>query len=100
MIDFKKVVKATVDVVLADGCSDIIHQIHIKIFEDQLSYEYPEFGNCKTENQIKRLVYDKVEHTYSLKAFPYRKIGLIDLYVRDENNHKYLKFLTSLKGEL
>lgn len=66
-------------------------KVYIDTFDD-IARDYPEFGNCSSHQEILKLVNDEVDRVYPLKAFPYREIGSVDLYVRDETDHEYLKF--------
>lgn len=89
--NFKKVLRITADVILAKGYSDAMGKVYIDTFDD-IARDYPEFGNCSSHQEILKLVNDEVDRVYPLKAFPYREIGSVDLYVRDETDHEYLKF--------
>lgn len=99
MTDFKKVLRITADVVLADGYSDAMGRVLFNVHTDTQTEEYPATGYCKSEKQIRRMVLNEVENSYPSIAFPYRKIGVIDLYVRDDARHDCLRYMSSLKGD-
>jgi len=84
-------------VYLASGYSDAIESVWVKNYAELPNDEfggwrpgYPEFGKWKSFEKIKEALSQEIEKQYPAKAFPFRRLGAITLYCRNEEDKEYL----------
>ena len=84
-------------VYLASGYSDVMELVWVKNYTELPNDEfgrwqlgYPEFGNWKSFEEIKEILSKEIEKQYPAKAFPFRRLGTITLYCRNEEDREYL----------
>lgn len=78
-------------VYLASGYSDVSESVWVKNFPEFGAWQlFPEFGNWKSFDEIKDALAKEIEKQYPAKAFPFRRLGTITLYCRNEEDKEYL----------
>lgn len=85
-----RTLEATQHVDLAAGYSDAYESPWVRNYTESRKIEYPKFGKWKSFEDIKAALRKKIDERYPLEAFPFRKLGKITLYCRNESDRAYL----------
>lgn len=75
---------------LAYGYSELYEVIRVCNYKTARIPEYPEFGEWRSFEDIKKALADKIARGYPKRAFPCMHPGKITLYARNEADRAYM----------
>lgn len=83
--------EAKQEVFLAYGYSDVFETVWVRNYKDGRNpMQYPKFGKWNTFDEIKKSLKKEIERKFPKVAFPFKRLGVITLYRRNEEDKEYL----------